>query len=555
MTTTMDPTTLVTFLFKAPPEARTVELLGSWDNFRQPYRMHNDLKRGAGFWSGCFKFHNIIFDGDKSSWTKPRTGGLKQGGTYWYYYRLDDEIEAYDDSKEYTTGCPLLPGQTVNVIEVPMEVEERPNRSRSASVDVVGTLASLSSMHTLDPGDKFAVLDPPPISKVHDRCRSDLALSRRLENKADSTSDSSAPPPGRAHSEHIQNHSAIEQPPGRFYANSGYADDRSSTYSRRSWCSTAASFGHSSVVNVYGVDSPLIDQAGSVSLSFPDVPRPNSRSHADVPHGELDRFDFHPQTDGDAINTGNESSHFEFGLPLRDVNYNTEHSAEVDHDFSSNYRPVSPRDVRIHGSRPTTSHRAEDRRPRLFSPPNSVTDTRVIGDVSSDPHAPPHSSAEPTGETRGESVSPHQLDDHGAEAENDTFDLCSPTFSAATVSSTAGVNTPYRLSVIHSSTSYSNPASDSIESVAERLRSLGSIDDDPSLPPPILEEVDEPASLFTRYALPSEAVQSTQTLGKLSSGQTSTIGALPTIMMAPTEETSFADSIFSELSYLGTSAA
>lgn len=70
----MDSTTLVTFLFQAPPEARTVELLGSWDRFEQPYRMHNDRRRGV--WSGIFRFENISFDGDDFiKRTKPRSGG------------------------------------------------------------------------------------------------------------------------------------------------------------------------------------------------------------------------------------------------------------------------------------------------------------------------------------------------------------------------------------------------------------------------------------------------------------------------------------------------
>lgn len=69
----MDPTTLVTFLFRAPVEARTVELFGSWDNFDQPYRMHNDRRRGI--WSGIFRFENITFDGDGLRVTKPRSGG------------------------------------------------------------------------------------------------------------------------------------------------------------------------------------------------------------------------------------------------------------------------------------------------------------------------------------------------------------------------------------------------------------------------------------------------------------------------------------------------
>lgn len=75
----MDPTTLVTFLFRAPTEARTVELLGSWDCFTQPYRMHNDRRRGI--WSGIFKFENISFDGNGVQWTKPRSGGKQNGKT------------------------------------------------------------------------------------------------------------------------------------------------------------------------------------------------------------------------------------------------------------------------------------------------------------------------------------------------------------------------------------------------------------------------------------------------------------------------------------------
>ena len=180
----MEPTTLVTFLFRAPASVRAVELLGSWDNFHRPYRMHHDRRRGTGFFSGCFKFQNIVFDGDaRQHWIKPRSGGLKQGGTYWYYYRLNDDVEAYDDQQPYTTSCPLLPGQTVNVIDVPLELVELPVRCHSAHGDIVGTLAQLNddSKHTLDPANKYVMLEPPPVSKVHVRCRSDDALNGRLE--------------------------------------------------------------------------------------------------------------------------------------------------------------------------------------------------------------------------------------------------------------------------------------------------------------------------------------------------------------------------------------
>lgn len=175
----MDPTTLVTFLFKTPPHIRAVELFGSWDNFTFPYRMHHDRRRGAGCWSGCFKFENIIFDGEKIEWNRPRSGGLKQGGTYWYYYRLNYDLEAYDDLRPYTADCPLMPGQTVNVIEVPRELVRAPSRCRSAYGDLIGTLASIQEVQTLDPDRKFASVEPPPVSRFHKNSKSEDALRKK----------------------------------------------------------------------------------------------------------------------------------------------------------------------------------------------------------------------------------------------------------------------------------------------------------------------------------------------------------------------------------------
>jgi hypothetical protein len=177
----MDPETLVSFAFRAPHHVRTVELLGSWDNFQRPYAMYHDKRRGHGFYTGCFQFENIIFDGFEVVWTKPRSGGLKQGGTYWYYFRLDDGMEAYDDRRECTAECPLMPGQMVNIMYVPREVPSSPSLRRSASVNLVGTLSQLSSLHTMNPQAKYQAPVPPPVSKVHERSISDMALNGRLE--------------------------------------------------------------------------------------------------------------------------------------------------------------------------------------------------------------------------------------------------------------------------------------------------------------------------------------------------------------------------------------
>lgn len=194
----MDPTTLVTFLFQAPPHMRTVELFGSWDNFTHAYRMHQDRRRGPGFWAGTFKFEDIIFDGETLQRQHPRTGGLKQGGTYWYYYVLNEYLERCDTLYPLTRECPLRPGQVMNVMEVPMEVARAPSRCRSAYGDVLGTLTTIPEKHTLDPASKYVPVSPPPVSRVHTWCQSDEALHGRLENRPASdrsVRSKTAPPP------------------------------------------------------------------------------------------------------------------------------------------------------------------------------------------------------------------------------------------------------------------------------------------------------------------------------------------------------------------------
>jgi hypothetical protein len=49
--------------------------------------MEQDRRIGAGHWRGCHTFTDIICDGTTQSQSPARTGGLKMGGTYWYYVR------------------------------------------------------------------------------------------------------------------------------------------------------------------------------------------------------------------------------------------------------------------------------------------------------------------------------------------------------------------------------------------------------------------------------------------------------------------------------------
>ncbi|KAI9660687.1 MAG: hypothetical protein M1821_010039 [Bathelium mastoideum] len=116
------------------------------------------------------------------------------GGTYWYYYILDGNFETFDESQPITSTCPLLPGQTVNVLDVPLEKIEEPSRRASASA-----ITTISEIHTLKPNDryqrprpdpnpKFSRLStsPPELQKGHneDRTHLDRLLDARKKNIA-----------------------------------------------------------------------------------------------------------------------------------------------------------------------------------------------------------------------------------------------------------------------------------------------------------------------------------------------------------------------------------
>jgi hypothetical protein len=66
------------------PSTRSVNLVGSWDNFQRRYPMEKDSRKGAGEWRGLHSFKDITLDGDGARSPK-RNGGLKMGHDYWYY--------------------------------------------------------------------------------------------------------------------------------------------------------------------------------------------------------------------------------------------------------------------------------------------------------------------------------------------------------------------------------------------------------------------------------------------------------------------------------------
>ncbi|EUC46661.1 hypothetical protein COCMIDRAFT_92329 [Bipolaris oryzae ATCC 44560] len=154
----MDNTTLHTFLFHCPAALRSVVLLGSWDNFTRSYPLELDSRGGRNIWKGCFTFSDIICDGDLTQQSPKRDGPLKMGGTYWYYYKVDGDEELHNPAEESTTFCPLLPGQRLNVLDVPREGHNRSN-------------SDTTSAFTRNPNDRYLTPVPPTPPRSHPSSR------------------------------------------------------------------------------------------------------------------------------------------------------------------------------------------------------------------------------------------------------------------------------------------------------------------------------------------------------------------------------------------------
>ncbi|QSS54969.1 hypothetical protein I7I53_02705 [Histoplasma capsulatum var. duboisii H88] len=151
-------TTLMTFLVRTPPNTRSVKLFGSWDNFTRAYPMEKDSRIGRGHWKGCHTFTNIICDGETKPPTPGRNGGLRMGGTYWYYYQLDNEIDFFNEAEPVTTSCALLPGQPLNVLNVPINLPSSHTHLGRGTKPA----SQISNDGTMNPADKYLNPRAPP---------------------------------------------------------------------------------------------------------------------------------------------------------------------------------------------------------------------------------------------------------------------------------------------------------------------------------------------------------------------------------------------------------
>ncbi|GIJ83461.1 hypothetical protein Asppvi_002283 [Aspergillus pseudoviridinutans] len=158
----MSSTTLMTFLLTTSPNVKSVKLLGSWDNFSKPYAMERDRRVGPGHWRGCHTFTDIVCDGSPIHQAPARSGGLKMGGTYWYYYLLDNDVEYFNEAEPVTSLCPLLPGQPLNVLQVPVIL---PDTRHTHSLQD-NPSSRQPDIRTMNPEDKYMNPRRPPKPKL-----------------------------------------------------------------------------------------------------------------------------------------------------------------------------------------------------------------------------------------------------------------------------------------------------------------------------------------------------------------------------------------------------
>ena len=98
----------LTYDSETDPSVKSVQLIGSWDNFSSCNTMHRDVRRGHGQWRACHLLPNSNANNTTSTTPKATnggtpngrrtliktaaSGGLNMGHTYYYYVRICPSI-------------------------------------------------------------------------------------------------------------------------------------------------------------------------------------------------------------------------------------------------------------------------------------------------------------------------------------------------------------------------------------------------------------------------------------------------------------------------------
>ncbi|KAI9673779.1 MAG: hypothetical protein M1829_004016 [Trizodia sp. TS-e1964] len=140
------------------------------------------------------------------------------GGRYWYYYQLDGEIETYNTTQPSTSACPLLPGQPVNILDVPFEMRSSQGRGRSESADAISTCEMAC---TMNPDDKYLTPRPAPTPSIL-RLATSPAVLHPVQSRSNlsSSPSTSSPSAGASASSTSSNSFALRFPFSRKRAES-----------------------------------------------------------------------------------------------------------------------------------------------------------------------------------------------------------------------------------------------------------------------------------------------------------------------------------------------
>lgn len=131
---------------------------------------------------------------------------------------LDDDIESINENEPVTTKCPLLPGQPVNVLNVPIVLPDSRSHGRTGS-----NSSQKADYRTMNPEDKFMNPRKPP-QPVPARLQTAIPRNQRPPVHPQAVSPGngmihrSASQPGSARSQHSKDARSASPPRTRFLA-------------------------------------------------------------------------------------------------------------------------------------------------------------------------------------------------------------------------------------------------------------------------------------------------------------------------------------------------
>lgn len=213
-------------------------------------------------------------------------------GLTWAQYVLDDDIEHYNHAEPATTKCPLLPGQPVNVLQVPVILPDSRTHGRGDSVS--------SQKLTMNPEDKYLNPREPPKPKPRLRTSPGVPQQATFESSlkpptlgAAARSTSQPPDAGQGkadstrHGTSSKGARSVSPPRSRGLGSAFHSHSRSAASER-----TSSASGH--VANGYGYDRLRTEsnsrgrdrQASSHSNGSFAGGTTNSQSTERLPHRE-----------------------------------------------------------------------------------------------------------------------------------------------------------------------------------------------------------------------------------------------------------------------------